>query len=143
MHPLPGPSGREPRIAVSARIRPPAAPPFRFVGVHLDHTADDGERWLQAGDLNERFASDTLPTVLAGDLNATPDSRVMQRMFEHWMDAASEHPQPTVPAEAPRSRIDYVLLRPSGAWRVAEVEVVPEPLASDHRPLRAAIRGPV
>lgn len=143
VHTLPGPSGREPRIAVSARISPPSGSPFRFVGTHLDAAQDDGERWLQSGRLNELFAQDPFPTVLTGDLNAPPASRVMQRMFALWEDAAAHHPQPTIPSEAPRERIDYVLLHPRGAWSVSSIEVIAESVASDHRPLGAELRGPI
>jgi endonuclease/exonuclease/phosphatase family metal-dependent hydrolase len=143
VHSLPGPSGREPRIAVSAMVSPPSSTPFRFVGTHLDAAQDDGERWLQAGRLIELFAQDSFPTVLTGDLNAPPTSRVMQRMFGHWKDAAAHHPQPTIPSEAPRERIDYVLLHPPGAWNVSSIEVIAESVASDHRPLGAELLGPI
>lgn len=135
VHRLPGPADQEPRIAVSARIRRPSGSSFRFVGLHLDASREDGSRWDQAHRLNELFAHGTEPTVMAGDFNATPDSRVMRVLFDHWTDAAAAHPEPTIPAESPRSRIDYVLLRPASVWRVQSVTVLPESVASDHRPL--------
>jgi endonuclease/exonuclease/phosphatase family metal-dependent hydrolase len=56
-------------------------------------------------------------------------------MFDHWEDASAASPAPTIPAGKPTARIDYVLLRPPGAWRVQSSEVLAEPVASDHRPL--------
>lgn len=138
VHPLPNPSNREPRIAVSALVQPPGWPRIGFAGTHLDHVGDDGDRWAQAGRLLELFSGDQL-RLLTGDFNATPESRVMTRLLAHWRDAAALHPQPTVPAEAPRRRIDYVLLRPAAAWRVNRVEVMPEAVASDHRPVLAEL----
>ena len=45
----------------------------------------------------------------------------------------------TYPANNPRKRIDYVLLRPSGTWRVIDVRVIPETVASDHAPVLAVV----
>jgi len=135
VHPLPNPSGREPRIAVSARVQPPGWPVIRFAATHLDHVRDDGDRWEQAARLLEVFGAGAEPTVLAGDFNATPDSRVMTSLLARWRDAAADDPQPTIPAEAPRSRIDYVLLSPAAPWRVDRASVLAEAAASDHRPV--------
>lgn len=135
VHLLPNPSQREQRIAVSARISPPDLPSFRFIGTHLDHVSDDGDRWLQAGRLQDLFANDLLPAIMAGDFNARPESRVMTRMLSLWADASAGNPMPTIPAEKPDARIDFVLVRPPGAWRVKHSEVLAEAVASDHRPL--------
>ena len=35
---------------------------------------------------------------------------------------------------APRSRIDYVLVRPADPWCVVEVTIVDDRVTSDHRP---------
>jgi endonuclease/exonuclease/phosphatase (EEP) superfamily protein YafD len=32
-------------------------------------------------------------------------------------------------------RVDYVLIRPAGRWRVVESSIVDDAVASDHRPL--------
>lgn len=141
LHPLPNPSGREPRIAVSARIQPPGWPVMRFAGTHLDHVRDDGDRWEQAARLLEVFGTGAEPTVLAGDFNATPDSRVMASLLARWRDAAADDPQPTIPAEAPRARIDYVLLNPAAPWRVNRASVLAEAVASDHRPVLVELAG--
>jgi endonuclease/exonuclease/phosphatase (EEP) superfamily protein YafD len=93
--------------------------------------------------LLQEFRADGIPTLLAGDFNATPESRVMQRMLEPssgWEDTAGEWAAPTIPAESPRSRIDYVLASPRGAWRTVESKVIPESAASDHRPLLTVLR---
>lgn len=138
VHRLPNPSGREPRIAISGSVRPPGGPEFRFAGTHLDHVTDDRDRWEQAGKLLEVFGGNE-PTVLIGDFNSRPESRVMQRMLAAWEDAARTKPEPTIPAEAPKARIDYVLLRPAGFWTVRDVRVWPEAEASDHRPVLAEL----
>ena len=42
---------------------------------------------------------------------------------------------PTVPSVNPKKQIDYVLVRPSKRWRVIDVSVIDEKLASDHCPI--------
>lgn len=136
VHRLPNPRGREQRIAVSARIQPPGRPAFRFVGVHLDATRDDSDRGLQVESLLSTFGSLAEPVVLAGDFNDTPESRVMRRALGRWSDASAASPQPTIPAEKPGSRIDFVLFTPLPGWSVRSSRVMPEAVASDHRALR-------
>jgi endonuclease/exonuclease/phosphatase family metal-dependent hydrolase len=66
----------------------------------------------------------------------------MKRLLEPgagWVDTAGAMAAPTMPAEAPTSRIDYVLASPVGAWRTVESRVLPEAVASDHRPLLAVL----
>jgi endonuclease/exonuclease/phosphatase family metal-dependent hydrolase len=139
---LPGTTSREPRIAVTAKVEVPGFGMLRWTGLHLDATHADNDRWDQAGALLKEFGHDGLPTLLAGDFNATPDSRVMKRLLEPgagWVDTAGAMAAPTMPAEAPTSRIDYVLASPVGAWRTVESRVLPEAVASDHRPLLAVL----
>lgn len=137
-HRLPNPSKREPRIAVSAMVRPPGMPRIRFVGAHLDATRDDGDRRLQSAELHRLF-TDATPTILAGDMNDLPGSPVVRGFSEGWSDAAAEYPQPTDPADAPKVRIDYVFARPAARWRVVSVRVLDERVASDHRPVLAEL----
>lgn len=133
VHALPNPGKVEPRIAVSAVIRPPGKPAFRFVGTHLDATRDDTARWQQAERLLELFGKGDLPVILTGDFNSRPDTRTMKALFGTFADAAAAHPEFTIPSKKPTGRIDYVLTRP--VWRVVSSTVLNEPIASDHRPL--------
>ena len=135
VHPLPNPAKVEPRIAISATVRPPGQPAFRFVGTHLDATRDDTARWQQAARLIELFGADTTPTILVGDLNARPETRIIKALLQPFADASAASPAPTIPAEKPTGRIDFVLLRPITTWRVVSSTVIPEAVASDHRPL--------
>ena len=41
---------------------------------------------------------------------------------------------------APRSIIDYVLLRASDPWKVQKVTIVDEPVVSDHDPVLAVLQ---
>jgi endonuclease/exonuclease/phosphatase family metal-dependent hydrolase len=135
VHPLPNPAKVEPRIAISATVRPPGQPAFRFVGTHLDATRDDTARWQQAARLVELFGADATPTLLVGDFNARPETRIIKALLQPFADASAASPAPTIPAEKPTGRIDFVLLRPANTWHVLSSKVIPESVASDHRPL--------
>jgi len=141
-HPLPRAGGGEPRAALAVRIRlKENGPECIFAGTHLDHLSADARR-VQARLLVERLTEDAAPPViLAGDLNAEPDSDVMRTFSDEFTDAAcnGEEPQPTAPSTNASVRIDYVLYRPAAAWRVVEVQVIDEPVASDHCPLLAVL----
>ncbi|MBM3833455.1 MAG: endonuclease [Verrucomicrobia bacterium] len=136
-HPLPSTAGHEPRAALAIRARVDGrGEPLWFAATHLDHTRDESERLAQAVKLNELFANEPAePIILAGDLNAVPESNVMRNLLSQWNDASAASPQPTIPSGNPRSRIDYILFRPADGWRIVETRVLEEPVASDHRPL--------
>lgn len=136
VHALPFTPGREPRCALSARVELGAGgPAVLFAATHLEHAREE-LRLLQAQELDRALTTaGTVPAILAGDLNDGPDSPPLRLLLEHWTDAAAVRPQPTWPADAPASRIDYVLLRPAARWRVVDAQVIDERTASDHRPL--------
>jgi len=149
-HPLPHGEGREPRTALSVLINHEPIGEVLFIATHLQHNSED-DRLAEAKRLSALFvAAGGPPIVLAGDLNAQPLSPPMDVLLEDWRDAAAEvagatgtpgargtpgAPAPTWPSDEPRVRIDYVLFRPPGAWRVVEAKVIDENIASDHRPL--------
>ena len=137
-HPLPAREGKEPRAALEVNVVIGSGDTIRFVGTHLDHTKDETDRMNQARRLNEIFTQDSIPTILAGDLNAVPDSKTMSILFSEWR-ASSEANVPTAPAKNPKSKIDYVLFRPAHLWRVIETKVIDEEKASDHRPVLSVL----
>lgn len=128
-HPLPYRLGQEPRCALEATIQPDnGLPSFVFVGTHLCHQSNE-TRTEQSKRMDRLFAAGEAPVILAGDLNARPGSDPMKVLLEgRWTDAI-----------APRSRIDYVLYRTQDPWRVVEVTIVDDLVASDHRPVLAVL----
>ena len=127
---LPFRYGLEPRVALAVQISPGnGLPELKFVGTHLCHQRNDA-RVEQAQRINEVLpAEGDLPIILTGDLNARPDSEPMAELLTHrWTDAI-----------APDSRIDYVLYRQDDPWQVAEVTIVDNTVASDHRPVLAVL----
>ena len=140
-HPLGHDTGTEPRAALAVRVRAgQTGPVLVFVGTHLDHRRDGALRLRQAKKLNELFISEAgLLVILTGDLNATPDSDAMGALLGHWTPAGGKDGAPTWPADTPTDRIDYILLRPAAGWRIVEMTVIDERIASDHRPVLAVL----
>ncbi|MEZ6197129.1 MAG: endonuclease/exonuclease/phosphatase family protein [Planctomycetota bacterium] len=133
--PLPAEPGHETRVATWVEI-PTERGPLVFVGTHLDHTEDEGDRVRQAETLVAAWPRGAgADVVLAGDLNAEPGSAPMGILLAHFEDASRATPEPTFPSDAPEKRIDWILVRAELGWRVAESRVLDERIASDHRPL--------
>lgn len=108
-----------------------------FAGTHLCHQSEQ-TRLRQVRVIEGNRAYQGSATILAGDFNFTPKSVPYRAMIDAgWVDTAASFgdPQATVPAEQPTQRIDYVFVRPANRWRVIDVQVLDEPVASDHAPV--------
>jgi endonuclease/exonuclease/phosphatase family metal-dependent hydrolase len=136
---LPHTSKAEPRAALKVLIELPGGMKIAFVGTHLDHQRDQSNRMMQAKRIIELYENYDLPIVLAGDLNATPDSDPINLLGRQWSDAAQDNSQPTFPSVKPARRIDYIMYKPKGRWKVVEVRVIDEKVASDHCPVFAVL----
>lgn len=114
-------------------------PALTFAATHLEN-ANAQVRLEQVDVLLKALAArGGGPAVLAGDLNAEPGSEPLRMLAaEGWTDATAGV-GPSWRADAPTIKIDYVLFRPAGAWRVVEARVLDEPNASDHRPVLAVL----
>jgi endonuclease/exonuclease/phosphatase family metal-dependent hydrolase len=110
-----------------------------FFATHLDHRPGERERLASAEAINELAARNgNQPALLAGDLNATPDSKTLAKLASQW-NRANEQPMATIPVGRPARQIDFVLYRPPDRWKVVEVKVLDEALASDHRAILAVL----
>lgn len=138
VHALPQKPGREQRIALFAVID--GVRGLTFTTTHLDHQIE-AIRVDQARALNEFFEKNrSSVSILVGDFNAVPQSEPMQFLLKEWQDSAAAAAAPTIPAEKPAKRIDYILFRPKAAWHVVRSEVLEEPVASDHRPVLSTLQ---
>jgi endonuclease/exonuclease/phosphatase family metal-dependent hydrolase len=125
VHPLPYEFEQEPRAALEVRITPHGIGPIAFVGTHLCHQKVEN-RVQQTQRLARLFSKqEGYPVILVGDFNARPGSEPMNVLLDAgWIDTV-----------APRSIIDYVLVRSCDPWKVKEVAIIDEPVVSDHDPV--------
>jgi endonuclease/exonuclease/phosphatase family metal-dependent hydrolase len=130
VHPLPYQFEQEPRAALEVRVRPASIGPITFVGTHLCHEKAEN-RVQQTQRLHRLFPKpEGPPVILAGDFNARPDSEPMKVLFDTgWIDAV-----------APRSVIDYVLVRSCDPWAIEEATICDEPVTSDHDPVLVVLQ---
>lgn len=137
---LPNFNNGEQRGALSAEIAiPQLSEPLLFLATHFDHRRDPQERVASAQALNRRVAEQPQrPALLAGDLNDVHDSSTLQELAKQWTHSAPQ-PLPTIPVSTPSRQIDFVLFRPQSRWKVIEVRVLDEAVASDHRPILAVL----
>jgi|GEM_PF-232369 len=113
--------------------------PVVLLATHLDHRSDESERIASAKAINQWASSNlTRPAILAGDLNAQPTSVPLNDLGKMWQ-VANKEPLATIPVDQPRKQIDFVLTRPRNRWKVVEVKVLDEAVASDHRPILAVL----
>ncbi len=134
-HKLPNHDNGEQRGALQATIKLPSNHGnLTFWATHLDHRSDSKER-IESAKYLVQFArnSPTPLSILAGDLNATPNSNVLTIFSKHWFNPIADKPQPTIPVTKPTKQIDFVLAHPQDRWITKSVTVLNEAIASDHR----------
>lgn len=129
IHRLPG--NAEPRIAFEAQLSIKSLK-LSFATVHLDLAAN--QRIHQVKTLIQALDSaDPLPLILCGDFNADPVSPEIKTLSTNYRAVAKNPPTLTCPADKPDAEIDHAFLR--GLEPAGPVIVIPETIASDHRPL--------
>lgn len=122
---------------------------LNFVTTHLDYQHADG-RLFEARQMLDALKDVRGPLIVTGDFNEEPPGQVYELMSgagfaDGWRRArgpSAEFPGDgaTYPADKPTKRIDYIFYRGLGEDRPPAADedasqVVPDTLASDHRPL--------
>lgn len=123
-----------PRGAIAALLELPNGRTLRFISTHFQHNVPE-DRVAEAKAINDHFADDQT-TILAGDMNATPESEPVSILQQKWKNAIDKEQAPSAPSKNPRSRIDYIFYR-GDIVRMIESKVIAEPMASDHCPVLA------
>lgn len=110
---------------------------LRFANTHLTSN-NNAERLEQAKKVVELLAGSKTPTMLVGDLNATPTAPEITTLTGIWRDTWPQvgvGPGYTIEADHPTARIDYILhsakIRPTSAQVLTTS-------GSDHLPLTAS-----
>ena len=140
-HPLPNLTEGEPRGVLVAKISLPkelGGATIQVLSTHFDHRQDNRDRVASVAALKELSRGWTLPQILGGDLNMTRENEAMRQFATDWT-VAGDAELPTSPAQAPRRQIDYIAFRPTENFVVRVVQVLDEPVASDHLPLLVVI----
>jgi endonuclease/exonuclease/phosphatase family metal-dependent hydrolase len=134
-------TGNEPRAALAIHVDVPGVPQrVTVVNVHFDWVGDDGFRFAQATHVAEWLDALHNPWLLVGDLNDEPGSRTVALFEARAMEARKpEDARFTFPSPEPLKEIDYIFAAPAARWTAREVRVVPEGVASDHRPVFAVL----
>ncbi|GIO34876.1 MULTISPECIES: endonuclease/exonuclease/phosphatase family protein [Paenibacillus] len=137
---LPNEPGGEQRVMLAAKLAlGHGLPSVVFADTHLEWQEDvqlaERIRWAQADRIRE-YLKDKTPFILAGDMNALPDSGPIRTWTETMMDDATAHIGPTHPVDG---KIDYILFDKQSGWRLATSEAIPENTASDHVPVLAVL----
>lgn len=127
-----------PRAAIAVDVKLPNSQPLRFISTHFQHNVAE-DRVAEATAINRLFGDGSPPAILAGDMNATPDSEPIKILKEKWTNAIDEAAAPSAPSSNPKSRIDYVFFR-GKSLKLISTEVISEPMASDHCPVLAVFK---
>ena len=137
--PLPSSPDREPRTTLTVRVRAgDAGPMIQFTCTHFDQGRDPQDRQAQAEAVNRQQARADVPAILAGDMNARPTTDVMHTLEQQWTTAVPADDQ-TIGSPLRSFGSDYVLFRPAGVWRLVDAKIIDDRVASDHRPVFAAL----
>ncbi|MEZ6059370.1 MAG: endonuclease/exonuclease/phosphatase family protein [Planctomycetaceae bacterium] len=101
-HLLPNLDNGEQRGVLIAEIELPGQPqPLRFMATHSDHRRADAERIASAEAINAlAIEHPETATLLAGDLNDTPDSEILRTFGQQWA-SVNQQPLPTIPVGEP------------------------------------------
>lgn len=103
--------------------------------IHLGLDGDERTRhWTEIRGLLDRY--ERVVTVVAGDVNETPDQPIWKALANDYTDAAGGDETPTFTTRNPRRRIDGVFVR--GPATVTSYRVVDDDAVragSDHRPV--------
>lgn len=132
------PEGAEPRTALTSRVRLPNGEELILCDVHFYRTEE--ERLAQARTVVDLYGDTQVPMILAGDFNSRPGSAVMELIEQHWVNTDKGEDRFTMSATNPRSEIDFILYRPANRFEVVSIDVLDEPVISDHRPVLMVLR---
>lgn len=120
---------------------------FIFATTHLDHTSksDQLKQAVKVSSwVKENYAGSKKPVFLCGDMNAKPESETIAELKKDWTILSAL--EPTIPSNAPRSCIDYIMvLNGTAKCTVVESSTLTEfktgdiAIASDHAPVIAVV----
>lgn len=109
-----------------------------FATTHLDASRGQANRQVQIESIVDHFKAVDKSVILCGDLNAVPESEVIQILDKDFQRSCIQNCGHTVPQLNPRRTIDYIASK-NTTWKVLSHEVIAETYASDHRPVKVVL----
>lgn len=127
------PEGAEPRTSLVVDVKLDSKKQLKIADVHFYRT--EQERLAQARRLLDFLDGKHRDIAIVGDFNSKPKSSVLKLFEANWEvpDKGPDHF--TFRSDRPEVEIDYALLHKQSGWSVSGIDVIEEPVVSDHRPL--------
>ncbi|WP_231427828.1 MULTISPECIES: endonuclease/exonuclease/phosphatase family protein [Pedobacter] len=129
----------EPRVLGVATATMPDGRKIRFASTHLDAQRLEENRIMQVKEINKLMERETLPFILAGDLNANPASETI-KIFDQQFTRTCTDCGFTIPVINPKHTIDHIAFKKGNKFEVISHQVINETYASDHLPVLAVMK---
>jgi endonuclease/exonuclease/phosphatase family metal-dependent hydrolase len=127
------PDGSEPRTSLVVDVKLGPKKQLKIADVHFYRT--EQERLAQARRLLDFLAVEQHDIVILGDFNSKPKSSIIELFRADWEIPDKGEDHFTFRSDRPEVEIDYALIHKDSTWSVSEIDVIEEPVVSDHRPL--------
>ncbi|HKO80238.1 MAG TPA: hypothetical protein VJU78_07585, partial [Chitinophagaceae bacterium] len=111
-----------------------------FACTHLDAERSDSNRVIQAKEIVRILKKETLPVVLAGDMNAEAGTEVINILDQHFTRTCKKNCAFTIPVDKPTKTIDFIAYSADDPFKVISHKVIDEKYASDHLPVIAELQ---
>lgn len=133
---VPLPCSREPRMLLIVEMGE-----YYFGNTHFSLNEEDRLKAVNIIKEEAKKLNSDKPFFLVGDINATPESVVLQSLYDEFTSLVSPD-EYTIPAKNPNRTIDYIFAyKANGKWESLDSSgVLAEDVASDHRPLYADVK---
>lgn len=138
-YPLPSaaPDKDEARVLATATVTLPGNKTIRFASNHLEaYNAESRRR--QATEINRIAANTPIPFIIAGDMNATEKSDVIQILDKEFV-LTCQNCENTFVEAGETGAIDYIMYRPGPAFHLKSHQVIQNHTASDHMPVLSVL----
>lgn len=129
----------EQRVLLTAKIKISKKQTIRFACTHLD-SDDENNRLLQVSEIVKIAENDSMPFIIAGDFNSTPESaplKIVDKSFQRSCDECGL----TFPQDVPDKCIDFIAFQRRVSKKIKTIRhfVINDSYASDHRPIYAEL----
>ncbi|OJV36253.1 MAG: hypothetical protein BGO29_03605 [Bacteroidales bacterium 36-12] len=135
---LPNPNPKtEQRALLLAEIELPDKSRVMFVSTHLEYSSEQ-VREKQIAFINKFIKKIKIPVILAGDLNAEPTSKEIEKGLKNWFNATDTNY--TFSTDKPDIKLDYILGYPKKKFELISTKVDYSIKISDHFPVSSVIK---